>query len=480
MGEKTCKVPTPVEMVSHMLDKIGYTQNLYGKKVLENSCGEGNFLCEIVRRYILDARQHLISDNMIRDGLEIDIHGIEKEESIVKKCLANLDATAEALNITNVNWNIQQGDALAQKLEPIYQYVVGNPPYITYYNLKPEERAQIRGKFETCMVGKADYYYAFTEAALRSLAPDGRMIYLIPNNFLKNRYSDDLRKYILPYLVEIEDYTTKKLFGDYLTSSAIIFCQKRMQEKIFRYYDVQSKRCIQIQKGDLQGKWSFFTERERLREPRRMGDCFQISAPVATLLNEAYILKNIRRCNNGDFEVDGIILEQEVVRSAASPKSKQRREDQYIIFPYWYDESGSLKRYEETEFEQRFPGVCAYLRRYEEKLCKRNCDQNGKWFEYGRSQALAHINQPKLLLSTLITKQVRCYRLEGETVPYSGMYLIPKKGYTLEQAEKILVSDDFFSYIEDVGINASGNSYRISPKDVCDYTFEREWYENAD
>lgn len=480
MGEKTCKVPTPIEMVSHMLDKIGYTHNLQGQKVLENSCGEGNFLCEIVRRYIADAKQQKMTNAKIREGLERDIHGIEKEESILKKCLVNLDVAAGELGITNVKWNIRQGDALALELEPIYQYVVGNPPYITYYNLKQEERTQIRQKFETCAAGKADYYYAFTEAALRSLAKGGKMVYLIPNNFFKNRYSDDLRKYILPYLVEVEDYTTKKLFEDYLTSSAVIFCKKGTQRKTFRYCDVQNHRSMRIRKTDMQGKWYFFTEREQLRTPRRMGDCFQISAPVATLLNEAYVLKDVKRNVNGDFEVDGVILEHEVIRPAASPKSKQRKETQYIIFPYWYDESGCLMRYELEEFEQRFPGVCTYLERYKEKLRDRKCDQNSKWYEYGRSQALAHIDQPKLLLSTLITNQVRWYHLGRDTVPYSGMYVVPKKGYTLQQAERILESADFFAYIKDIGINASGGSYRISPRDVCDYMFEEEWEENAD
>ena len=105
-------------------------------------------------------------------------------------------------------------------------------------------------------------------------------------------------------------------------------------------------------------------------------------------------------------------------------------------------------------------------------MSKRNSERNCRWYEYGRSQALAHINQPKLLLSTLVTNRVRYYCLDRETVPYSGMYLIPKEGFSLEQAERILMSDDFFAYIEDIGINARGNSYRISPKDVCDYMFE--------
>lgn len=38
-----CKVFTPKEIVKSMLDTVNYKKNLFGKKVLENSCGDGNF-----------------------------------------------------------------------------------------------------------------------------------------------------------------------------------------------------------------------------------------------------------------------------------------------------------------------------------------------------------------------------------------------------------------------------------------------------
>lgn len=473
MSEKTCKVPTPPEMVVRMLDKVGYVRNLFGKKVLENSCGEGNFLREIVRRYILDARRNRISEEQIREGLGRDIHGIEIEEDLVEECLAGLDETAAGYGITGVQWHIRQEDALRQEILPIYQYVVGNPPYITYYNLEEEERNRIRENYITCAEGKADYYYAFTEMALRSLDKDGKMVYLIPNNFLKNRFSDRLRRYILPYLVEIEDYTTRKIFNEYLTSSAVIYCEKQVRSNTFAYCDIENGKKITVEKNGLNGKWVFIETKRNLRDPGRLGDFFQISAPIATLLNEAFLLRDARERADGNFEADGITIEKEVLRPAASPKSRQRGQEPYIIFPYWYDMNGVVRRYGQTEFEQRFPGACRYLGKFESKLMKRKSEPNCKWFEYGRSQALAHINQPKLLLSTLITDHVNCYRLDSECVPYSGIYAVPKAGYTLDRAEAVLKSDEFFSYVKAVGINASGNSYRVSPRDICDFPVEK-------
>ena len=46
---KKCQVFTPENYVRELLDSVGYTHNLYGKKILENSCGDGNILVAVVQ-----------------------------------------------------------------------------------------------------------------------------------------------------------------------------------------------------------------------------------------------------------------------------------------------------------------------------------------------------------------------------------------------------------------------------------------------
>jgi len=75
---KKCQVSTPKAVVQQMLNQIDYKSNLYGKRVLESSCGEGAFLEEILRRYIEDCRIQGRSDNEICLGIQRDIHGFEK------------------------------------------------------------------------------------------------------------------------------------------------------------------------------------------------------------------------------------------------------------------------------------------------------------------------------------------------------------------------------------------------------------------
>ena len=50
--DSRCQQFTSLEIADEMLDLLGYRQNLYGKTVLENSCGEGDILCLVVKRYI--------------------------------------------------------------------------------------------------------------------------------------------------------------------------------------------------------------------------------------------------------------------------------------------------------------------------------------------------------------------------------------------------------------------------------------------
>ena len=72
-----CQIPTPKTYVIQMLDYIGYTDKLFGKKVLENSCGEGNILLEIVRRYVESAKKENRAPYEIKEGLKKDIIAYE-------------------------------------------------------------------------------------------------------------------------------------------------------------------------------------------------------------------------------------------------------------------------------------------------------------------------------------------------------------------------------------------------------------------
>lgn len=206
----------------------------------------------------------------------------------------------------------------------------------------------------------------------------------------------------------------------------------------------------------------------------RFGDYFKVSHVVATLLNEAYVIKEEDyQETEQSFLCKGHRIEKDVVRDTATPRSLRYQKNEKIIFPYMYD-NGNLVRFEEGEFETNYPEAAAYLNDFRDDLDKRQSDTSAKWFEYGRSQALGGLDSDKLLISTVITENVAVYRLTRDCIPYAGMYIVRCKGnneYTLDDAIRILESRDFRQYVLDVGIHISGSSLRITSKDVEDYRF---------
>lgn len=106
---KKCQVFTPKDYVKKLLDSVGYIDNLYGKKILENSCGNGNILIEVVQRYINDSRALSKSNVEIEDGLEKDIFGIEIDYVQYTECINNLNELLNKNGLNLINWNIIVG-----------------------------------------------------------------------------------------------------------------------------------------------------------------------------------------------------------------------------------------------------------------------------------------------------------------------------------------------------------------------------------
>lgn len=471
---KKCQVFTPENYVKELLDSVGYTQNLYGKKILENSCGDGNILSVVVQRYIDDCIANSLPNTDIRNGLEQDIYGIEIDEKQYRKCIRNLNNILAINKIKEINWiNIHRIDYLRWNENTMFQYIVGNPPYITYSELKKKEQTYVRENFKTCSKGKFDYCYAFIEKSINSLTKDGKMAYLVPSSIYKTVFGYDLRQFICPYIDTIKDYTLEKIFDNALVKSSIMVLNKQRQQEVLHYRDMTREMEIDIPIGKLEEKW-IFTNKAEMVGQRRFGDYFKVSHAVATLLNKAYVLPagKYTEVENG-YICNDYTIEREVVRETATPRTLRCNKEEKIIFPYTHNENG-LIRFADGEFERLFPEAAAYLNDYREELNDRKSDSNAKWYEYGRSQALLNLNCVKLLISTVITNDVEVYELTQECIPYSGMYIVKKEDnseYTLNDAIEILRSDEFKEYVFLVGIPINGKSVRITSKDVENYRF---------
>ena len=468
---KKCQIFTPDNYVDELLDNVGYTENLYGKKILENSCGTGNVLVAIVRRYISDCRKKGFSDLKIQKGLENDIYGVEIDNEQYSFCIERLNNILLNEKLNLIKCNITNRDYLKKNEVNKYDYIVGNPPYVTYTEIKDEDKNFLRETFESCKKGKFDYCYAFIEKSLQSLSSNGKLAYLIPSSIFKTVFGSNLREIMKPYIEKIYDYTQEKMFDDVLIKSAIMILNKKREKEYFYYKDVTLNKQQRININELKDKWVFVEN--TMYGSRRFGDYFKVSHVVATLLNEAYVLKDY--VETEDFiECQGYRLESDIIKNTATPKTQRYHRKEKIIFPYYYDDKNELKRYTDEEFLLFYPEVAAYLNRFRDKLDRRKKDANSRWFEYGRSQALRNLNNSKLLISTVITSKVLVYKLDKECIPYSGLYITIRednKELSIEDAETVLKSEGFMQYVLHAGIHINGTSVRITSRDIEEYRF---------
>lgn len=471
---KRCQVFTPQANIIELLDRVGYINNLFGKKVIENACGDGGVLVAIVERYIIDCLNTGMELGAIKLGLEADIYGAEIDLNHYNTCISNLNYIAQKYSITNVSWKIFNVDILKAPLQLKFDYVIGNPPYINHRELDIETREYLKTNYEVCADGKFDYCYAFIEASLKSLSDTGKLSYLIPSSIFKNVFAQKLRDYLLPSLTKIYDYTTLKLFDNAIISSAIIIVDKGNKTDAIEYFDIKRKISYFIEKQQLTNKWLFSRKTQDTTEliKRRFGDYFTASVTIATLLNEAFVISDFTK--KGKYIIsNGNKIEKTIVRETVSPRSLNEKKNSLIIFPYKYP-NGVFKRYSEKEFLRWFPETAKYLMLFSDKLEKRNSADNVKWFEYGRSQALSRLDQEKLLISQLVTGEVRVHELDKECIPYSGLIIVKNGVLSLTDAKKILESKAFYEYVQNIGVPADGSSFRISPVDINNFEFIEE------
>lgn len=453
---------TPSEIAYEMVQYSISSDGLLGKMVLEPSTGNGNLLIKVVEHCIAEACVKGINSKELASFLSTHIVGYELDQKLLDECRSRLNGLLEYHGIDAVEWRLYKEDFLFADIRNKFDFVIGNPPYLEYKNIPFEYREILKNSFVTCKKGKFDYCYAFIEKSLQILADDGVLVQLVPNSIFKNKYGKVLRELLIDGIEFIADYSNKNLFQDALVSSSVFVYKQSNAKEIFEYRIVPNKVGIKVFKDVLGEKWTFSYEKP-VGNSYRLGDYFHANMPIATLNNEAFLLNSC--------EIEG---HTNLIRRAASPKGMARQKAEWIIFPYEINKEGFITRIKLDRFERVYPQIARHLRKFFTSLANRKADRGAAWFEYGRSQGLTLANKNKLLLSTIISSRVRVYELEAKVIPYSGIVVTQAGNQPLCDAKKILESEDFANYARSVGTSVSGKSFRITCKDIENYSFS-DW-----
>lgn len=451
------QVFTPDFIVDIMLDFCGYnSKNILKKHLIDNSCGDGAFLCSAVLRYCKIFFQSYSDKEILKNELQTYIHGIEIDEIAYKNCIYNLNEASKQYGIKNVQWDIIKADALKiNKFDNLIDYVVGNPPYVRVHNLK--NNYNIVKSFYFANGGMTDLYLAFFELGFRMMNRNGKLCYITPSSWLNSLAANNLRNFIskthkLNGIIDFEHYQAFEYANTY--SMISLFDNSQLIDAIDYYiYNEIKKDKIFIDtlsyKDITIGQNFYISTKKELNKIKKIKlfshpkYCL-VKNGFATLADKVFI---------GDIPFDKFTIP--IIKASTGKWYKG-------FFPY--DKFGKpLPR--KIIFENK--NISDYLEKNKDELLKGIPEkQNPNWYLYGRTQALKDVYRDKIAINTII-KDLDSIKLNF--VPkgcglYSGLYILSE--YSFEIITSLIKSQDFIDYIKILKNYKSGGYYTFNSKDL--------------
>lgn len=462
------QVFTPHEIVCFMLDKIGYCgANIINSTIFEPSFGEGAFLIEIVSRIIEYCNTNNLSSVALTNMLD-NVYGYEIDRACYDVAINKLNELLSTHNLVYDWHNLICGDTLMCGTESLYDYIVGNPPYIRVHELSSEVK-KVLASYTMCK-GNTDMYIAFMEHCLNLLSAKGRLCFITPNSFMRNSSQKRMRDELisLEVLDSLWDFGSLEMFNVSTYTAITLFDRQHKGTKL-NYYAMQSLNTMKfrniIDLSLYKGKvWGFVSKEDTaflnaiFARHKRLSDICDIQQGIETNLNTVYLLD----------EPAAKELNYECMQKAV--KGSTLGNGKYIIFPYEYNKE--CKLLSEDRFKFLAPHTYAYLSEHKAELLKRDLDTNTEWYSYARNQGLRNNNKPKIAVKHFLSKDatnLECRLCDNNEFVYSGIYITAKEGHSLSDILSILQSDEIFKYLYLLGKDYNSGYKAINTKLLKDF-----------
>ncbi len=455
------KIYTPSYLVRNICDVGGYVAGKINKKhVIDNSCGDGAFLCEIVERYITDYLSNSDNKNILKREIEHFIHGIEFDYIESEKCKENMQKICSKYGIDDVMFDIVCADTL--QVLPRYtgkmDFVLGNPPYVRVHNFG--DNYNEFKDFEFGQGGMSDLYLVFYEIGIKMLNKTGVLSYIAPSSFFTSLAGKNFRNWIVRTnkVVSICDLKHFQPFNA-TTYTAIVTISNEKSEDLIYYFEYDSNKlspklvsCLKESEYNIGGSF-YFSTKEKLKRLKKILEFFPFESSIkvkngfATLADKVFI-------GNFEFESKHIIQ----VLKVSTGKWYQ------CIFPY--NANGKLISAKELEDDS---DLYKYMLSQKEKLEKRDTENGAYWYGFGRTQAINDVKIDRIGINTLYKdiSDVKVTELPAGCGCYSGLYIMSEFSYN--DICVALKSKYFLDYISMLGKYKSGGYYTCSSKDIKQY-----------
>lgn len=488
-------------IIKQALSDHDFIKNPY-PKILDISCGCGNFLLEVYdflyemfEKYnhelnIKDIHNHIISNCIY--GIDID----EKAVEVLKYSLKNKDisSTFDKLNI--YCFDSLDRDCVNDELKELFweekfDYIVGNPPYIGHKKLTINYKKWLIKEYKDVYKDKSDIYFCFYKRIIDLLKAKGIASIITPRYFIESPSGSWLRRYIMENvsIKEIVDFNGINIFKNANIASCIITMSKEKIEKEYinvyklnnsnlgfknskyilsKLNDIHYFDKIILNQKDLDENWiidkveniKLYNQIEKNCDYKLKEICLSFQG-IITGCDKAFVVEDINR-----FEEDEIL--KNWIKSKNIKKYVIKNNSQKLIYS---DDIDDLDKYKE---------FIDYIQKYKGKLeNRRECRKNiRKWYQlqWGRDKSL--FERKKIMYPYKSSEN----RFAIDTIEsfcsadvYS-FYIRPEyeKEFSYEYLVGLLNSDVYDTYFKTFAKKMGKNLYDYYPNKVMEISIFKD------
>ena len=459
--------------------------------IIDPACGSGAFLllaAEYVSKQLNKSIVEVISKNIY--GIDISVDNVRRTKELLE-----LLVLSHGESIDSMKLNIEVADSLQVDWVALFgvsafEFIIGNPPYVNTHDMPRSTISYLKSSFQTTQKGTFNIFYAFIERSTKYLSNDGKLGFIVPNNYLTITAAENLRKYLVEnrYVSKVIDFGENMVFAPVRTYNSLLFLSNGCNQEL-KYATMERTNDIEATLASLKMLsmpitnldpigWKLLTEieRENIKRIEQAGKPIKpyVRVGIATLRDNIYLLDGFDTDSGlyyKTFEGERFFIEPEITReiykiSNIKAESSLQEAKQHIIFPYIETSqislldptNGQYQVLPEDVLSSKYPFCYQYLSK-----CRAVLDERDKgrvnavaWYAYGRSQGLGR-NSRKLLFPTFSFQPKFMLENDPNTLFCNGYAIMESDEYRLEVLQKILNSAIMDYYISKTSYSIEGN-----------------------
>lgn len=477
-AESRGEIFTREEVVDFILDltKWDSDSNLEDCRLLEPSCGTGEFLIPAIIRF-LDSKDDVSAKEIAHNflGVEVNKQALQKCRQRVANLLIEYKFSKKDAKWLSHQW-VRHGDFLTMSLDADFTHIVGNPPYLRQEALPDELLKLYRAKYST-MYDRADLYVPFFEKSLSLLVDGGSHGFICSDRWMKNKYGGPLRDMVSNefHLDAYIDFTGTDAFHDEVVAYPAVTIIRRgkgtrthsaIRPKVSKSILAGLSKSILAKRSTtkviavenvasgaepwLLENLPLVAELRKLEKklPKVEEAGCKVGIGVATGADKIYI----KRDSDLDVEEE---LKLPILTTRDVKDGKVQWDDRYVLNPF----QGNTSKLVDPD---DYPKLKAYLSKHEEGIRKRHVSKKSPnaWFKtidriYPELTAV-----PKLLIPD-IKGEAEVILDKGEFYPHHNFYYITTSQWDLHALQAVMLSPIAKAFVSTYSLKMRGDCLRF-------------------